>query len=379
MPEAGPPPVGRSAAAPQQESRLSVPTQNYLTIVDTLKANGGAEARAIRAMLGGDKRAMDAFLAMTFSLLQSNPKLLQDCDPMSLVQVIKDAASLGLVPMTEDAAVVPYGRTAKLMPMWRGYIKRIRNSREVTDLDCQIVYLNDEFSLTLGTNPGIHHVPKQYGEKDESGAMNETRGDYRGVYAWALMPSGKYIIEWMTADDINHVRDTWGNKRSYNNQPLPWETSYAEMARKTVIRRLAKRLPAAAVDKLLQLDKAADEAREEIVKLAATVNDGLDEVRQLALRAVGQLPPGEPRANEDGSEDASQPGAQEGDGNEPGGAPVKPEDKPGAGGPGAAAEPTPEPVLVTASADPGADPNLRSAMALSEEQRQLELQRHRRR
>ncbi len=364
---AGPPPVQRQQ--PNTDNRVSVATTNYLTIVETLKANNGAEAKAIRAMFGGDRQLMDRFLAMSFSLLQSNPKILLECDPMSLVQVIKDAASLGLVPMTEDAAVIPYGKTAKLMPMWRGYVKRIRNSREVVDLDVQMVYMNDQFELRLGTDPNLLHVPILVGERDVEGNRVAERGDYRGAYAWALMPSGKYIIEWMTADDLNYVRDTWGNK----SKDSPWVTSWGEMARKTVIRRLAKRLPAAAVDKLLELDKASDEARDELVKLSATVSDGLAEVRQLALQAVGQLPAGDENppenaagnTNEEPTEPATQPpGQPDGAATEDEAAALPEED------PEPSRPPDPEPTV---------DPNVRAAMRLNEEQQQLERQRHRNR
>lgn len=346
MPDAGPPPVGRSEVATRQEG-MSPAAHNYLLIVDQLKANKGAEARAIQAMFGGDKRLMDQFLAVAFSALQSQPKLLMDCDPMSLIQAIKDAASLGLNPMTEDAAIIPYGRTAKLMPMWRGYVKRIRNSREVVDLDVQIVYMNDRFELQLGTNPGLVHVPALYGEKDDEGKLREERGDYRGVYAWALMPSGKYIIEWMTTDDINYVRDRWGNTTKSDS---PWKSSWAEMARKTAIRRLAKRLPAAAVDKLLALDKASDEAADALKLVASKTDDALTEVRQLALRAVGQLAPGEApaRTNE---EPAPEPDGAPGQEPEP-----APDD-----GPSAPAEDNAA----------GVDPNVAAAMQMAAQQRQM--------
>lgn len=385
MPDAGPPPVERSAVArqePAQEGGLSVPARNYLTIVDTLKANRGAEAKAIQAMFGGDKRLMDQFLAVAFSALQSQPKLLTDCDPMSLVQAIKDAASLGLVPMTEDAAIVPYGRQAKLMVMWRGYVKRIRNSREVTDIDVQLVYMNDVFELQLGTEPKLVHRPILVGEKDpDSGEPLESRGDYRGCYAWAQMPSGKYIIEWMTADDINYVRDTWGNTRKGRDGSEPaWVTSWGEQARKTVIRRLAKRLPAAAVDKLLTLEKANDDAAAELKAISATTTDALDEVRRLALSAVGQIGPGEePVAdtNEEPAKTPEQPPAQDDGADGQGGAGVVAEPKPGEGGPGATAEPERPPTtpLDATADDPGKDPNLRAAMALTEEQEQLARQR----
>lgn len=355
----------RAVTTAPTEDRLSRPMRNYLTIVDTLKANKGAEAKAIQAMLSGDKRLMDSFLAMAFSLLQSRPDVLADCTPESLIQCVKDGAALGLVPLTEDAAIVPYGtksgeKVAKLMPMWRGYVKRIRNSREVADLDVQIVYMNDQFELELGTEPKLRHVPALYGEKDDSGAFIAERGDFRGVYAWAQMPTGKYIIEWMTTDDINYVRDTWGNKTSASGRDLPWNTSWAEMARKTVIRRLAKRLPAAAVDKLLELDKGNDDAVRQLELVATKADTALDEVRQLALRAVGQLPAGEAPAttNEDAAKDAE--GAP---GQPPEGSP--PED------------PTPPPTSQTERTEPvaGMDPDVAAAMRLNDEQQQLARQR----
>jgi recombination protein RecT len=285
----GKPPVQPSRAVQRAEPEgRGLAESNYLRIVDALKANNSAEAKAIRAMFGGDKRLMDRFLAVAFSALASNSQILRDATPMSLIQAIKDAAALGLEPMTEDAAIVVYSGTAKLMPQWRGYLKRIRNSGKVVEIDCQVVYGEDVFELSLGTSPSITHIPKlpeQLGDK-----VDLERGGYRGVYAWALMPSGKYLIEWIPAVEIDIIRDTWGNKRSQNNKPLPWETSYGEMARKTAIRRLAKRLPGAAVDQLLTLDAAHDETAETL----AAVRDDMADVRKLALQAVQQLPAGDP-------------------------------------------------------------------------------------
>jgi len=160
------------------------------------------------------------------------------------------------------------------------------------------VYANDVFELQLGTDPKLTHLPAlpnvsvdRPESTDPIGTDSELvdtgRGGYRGVYAWALMPSGKYIIEWMTIADINKIRDTFGNKVSQGGKPLPWTTSWGEMARKTVIRRLAKRLPAAAVDKLLAVDAAHDEASQ--VKISE-VKDELADVRRMALAAVGRLP-----------------------------------------------------------------------------------------
>lgn len=283
MPDrAGPPPV---AQRPDQSRAVAVIETKYATVVDSLRSNNGADAKAIKAMLGGDKGLMDRFLAVTFSALAKNPDILLNCTAISIVQSVKDAASLGLDPtgLTGEGAIIRYGDTAQFQPMWRGYVKRIRNSGKVVDVDCQIVFINDTFRLTLGTNPGVIHEPILVGEKDEEGQPTAERGDYRGCYAWALMPSGKYIIEYMTVTDINAVRDRYSKAKGADS---PWSSAWTEMARKTVIKRLAKRLPGEAVDQLIRVEAINDQAAEALTTAAASVNDSLADVRRLALQAA---------------------------------------------------------------------------------------------
>lgn len=284
----GPPPVSR-AVATTGASRAAA--ENYAVIQETLKADRGAETRAIQAMFGGDKELMHRFLAVAFSALASNSDLLANASPMSIIQSIKDAAAMGLEPtgILGEGAIIRYGQTAQFQPMWRGYMKRIRNSRQVVDLDCQLVFMNDLFDIRLGTTPSIDHVPILVGEKDDEGNPTAERGDYRGAYAWALMPSGKYIIEWMTTDDINYVRDTFSRAKQ-SGKPGPWDTSWPEMARKTVIRRLAKRLPGEAVDLLIGADARADNAAAALHDATKEAEKSVETLRTVALRAVGQLP-----------------------------------------------------------------------------------------
>ena len=275
------PPVNSVVAAPERRAvQLSTAQQNFQTITETLKSNQGADARAIRAMLGGDKKLMDRFLATVFSLLARESNILQQATPASIIDAIKTAASLGLEPMTEDGAIVVHGNIASFMPMWRGYLKRIRRSREVVEIDTQVVYENDEFSLEFGTNPGIHHIPAKL-VKDNEGKIVQDRGSYMGAYAWALMPSGIRLIEWMTEAEINHTRDTYSNRRT-GSGPNPWANEWGEMARKTVLRRFSKRLPSAAVDQLLAADSEADKLAEQVTQLS----DGMDDLRRLARMRV---------------------------------------------------------------------------------------------
>jgi phage RecT family recombinase len=299
------------------------------------------QSRALLAMFAGDKALRDRFMSTTLAMLARNPEILRDASPISIVHAINESARLGLEPMTEEAAIVVYSGVATLLPQWRGYVKRIRNSGEVVDFDCQLVYANDEFRWQAGTDAYVHHIP----------ALQE-RGDYWGAYAFAIMPSGRVIPEVMNAADINTVRDQFGNKKSRSGKPLPWETSWGEMARKTVIRRLAKRLPGAAVSHLLEADAKADQIIDGQAAKIRELDSGLSEVRKMALAAVGVPVPEEPNEPDEGEVVEVTDGLDRFSGAE-------------------------EVVAVQTAPDPGADPNVAAAMKLSEEEEQLRRQRAR--
>lgn len=260
---------------PQPQRRLSTAEVNYLTITEALRANNGADAKAIRAMFNGDKQLMERFLATTFALLANQSYVLEAATPASLVQAIKDAASLGLEPLTQDGGFAVYKGVATFMPSWQGHLKRIRNSGKVADVDVQLVYDNDVFEWGYTERGGtFKHMPAK-----------RDRGGYWGAYAYAVMPSGFIELEVMTEADINDVRDKFGQTHSRDGKPLPWTTSWGEMARKTVIRRLRKRLPQSPVDMLLDREPEVDVA--DVIK---PVKDELASVRELALRAAGAIP-----------------------------------------------------------------------------------------
>lgn len=310
----GAPPVQQSAMVPAAQRRAEV---TYAEVRRLMTDNDNADAKAIRAMFGGDDDLMKRFLAVVFSALSSNSNLLRDASPMSLVQAIKDSASLGLEPMTQEAGIAVYSGEAKLLPMWRGYVKRIYNSGLVNVVGTQLVYERDLFEPDFGSRTVRHipHIPaKGYIPADERPPVAavaeeppppgdpegapvpdpevDTRGGYRAVYAYVVFKNGERDLEVMTADEVNEVRRRWGNSRSRDGKPLPWETSWGEMARKTVLRRLAKRLPGSAVDQLLRIEAAADEAAEQARVAAKEAVGALQTVRDMTKLAIAApVPP----------------------------------------------------------------------------------------
>lgn len=168
----------------------------------------------------------DRFQRVVLTAIQQNPDIANG-DRQSLYNAALRAAADGLVPDGREGAFVIMGGKPTWMPMVGGIIKRLATAG--ISIDAQVVYENDDFEQQLGDEASIHHkAPK----------LGTPRGAPLGAYAIARLPNGMVMREVMDFDQIEQVRAA---SRSGNGGP--WKQWWTEMARKTVIRRLAKRLP----------------------------------------------------------------------------------------------------------------------------------------
>lgn len=171
---------------------------------------------------------VEKFKRVAMTAIQSNASLL-NADRKSLFGSCVRAAQDGLLPDGREAALVIFGNAVQYMPMIGGILKRIRNSGEVSTTSAQIVHRNDAFRYWVdGDGEHLEHEPLMFGD----------RGEIVGAYAVAKTKDGAIYIEVMTKSQIEKVRSV---SRSKNNGP--WVQWWEEMARKTVMRRLSKRLP----------------------------------------------------------------------------------------------------------------------------------------
>lgn len=169
----------------------------------------------------------EKFIRVVMTAVQGNAKLLEN-RPALYGAAIKCATD-GLLPDGKEAALVPYGLTVQYLPMVAGILKKVRNSGELADLSPHVVYANDVFDYWIDEKgEHLNHRPALTGE----------RGDLTHVYAIARTKEGGAYIEVMSKAQIEQVRAV--SKAKDNG---PWVTWYDEQARKTVIRRLSKRLP----------------------------------------------------------------------------------------------------------------------------------------
>jgi recombination protein RecT len=120
-------------------------------------------------------------------------------------------------------------KKAIYIPMVAGLLKKIRNSSELQSITAQIVFENDQFEYRLGDDEKFHHVP----------LIKGPRGKPIAAYSIAKTKDGGIYRELMLAEEIEVTRNF--SKAKDNG---PWAGPFfLEMWKKTVLRRLSKRLP----------------------------------------------------------------------------------------------------------------------------------------
>lgn len=172
--------------------------------------------------------SVEKFTRVAMTAINNTPAL-QNADRRSLFGAIVRLAQDGLLPDGREAAIVMFGDKAQAMPMIAGVLKKVRQSGEVSKLSAHVVHKNDDFVWRLGFDETVEHCPP---------ALDVDRGDAIGAYAIAVLKDGSQLLEVMTKAEIERVR-----KVSRASGKGPWVEWWGEMARKTVMRRLSKRLP----------------------------------------------------------------------------------------------------------------------------------------
>jgi recombination protein RecT len=209
-------------------TQTKAPAQSLDSVFkNTLKTMEKEIARALPRHMTVDKMCR-----VVTTLIRTNPALLPflQKSPTTFWGGILLSAQLGLdlTPSLGQAYLIPYGSHIQFIIGYRGMLDLIYRSGEVSSVQCDVVYENDSLEFELGINDVFIHKPK----------LDGNRGKAKLYYAVFKFKSGGYHFEWMTIDQIELIRD-----RSASKNSGPWKTDYDEMAKKTVIRRAAKKLP----------------------------------------------------------------------------------------------------------------------------------------
>lgn len=189
----------------------------------------------------------ERFTRVATTAILNEPSLM-DADRTSLFSACMRAAQDGLLPDGREAALVVFtsknGKVVQYMPMLAGILKKVRNSGELASITSNVIYKEDGFKYWVDEK-GEHltHTPNM---------LAPERGDPIGVYAMALTKDGGVYVEVMSVAQVEQVRCSSRVKNAG-----PWVSWWDEMARKTCIRRLSKRLPMSTdLDSLIRADDA---------------------------------------------------------------------------------------------------------------------------
>lgn len=168
---------------------------------------------------------------------QRNPALLE-CSDISVLRGIIVGAQLGLdvSGVGGKAWLVPFynkntgEKEAQFQAGWRGLVELARRTGQIGAIIAREVYEGEDFEYQDGLVQILRHIPTM-GTGDP--------GKIIGAYAVAIWTNGFRQAEVMNRWQIEQVRKS--SKATYEGNP--WDTHYSEMAKKTVVKRLCKKLP----------------------------------------------------------------------------------------------------------------------------------------
>lgn len=183
----------------------------------------------------------DRMLKIALGALRTTPKLM-NCSVESLMGAVVHCSQLGLEPNTPlgHAYLIPFENRSRgvtevqIVLGYKGLVDLARRSGQIVSIAAHEVCENDEFEFSYGLEETLVHKP----------AMGKPRGAVVAFYAVAKLVGGGHAFEVMSAEQINEIRDASQNyKFARDKAKTVWGQHYAEMGRKTVLRRLVKYLP----------------------------------------------------------------------------------------------------------------------------------------
>jgi len=230
---------------------------------------------------------VERFSRVVMTAIQNNPDLMA-ADRRSLWNSAMRAAQDGLLPDGRDGAMVIFNtkekrdgkdvwvKKAQWMPMVFGIMKKARNSGQISAIGAGVVYEGDSFRNWIDdSGEHLHYEP----------CDNPNVELVRRVFAYAKLKDNSLVVETLTPAEIERIRAV---SRTKDNGP--WVQWWSEMAKKSAIRRLSKRLPMSSdLDDLIRRDDDLydfNAAREAAGHAAPSLTSRLDQ--------LAKLPPGKP-------------------------------------------------------------------------------------
>ena len=193
--------------------------------------------------------ATESMFAM--QAIQKNEFLsrIADANPGEFQNAIVNIAAIGLSlnPALHHAYLVPRKGAVCLDISYQGLIRLATDTGSVRWMKADVVFENDKF---------VYHGA--YEKPDHDADVFGDRGAFKGVYCVSKTNGGDFLVEVMTAAEIEQIKAASPSARKPDS---PWNKWFLEMSKKSVIKRAFKTLPMSdsRMSQAVQLAHVADD------------------------------------------------------------------------------------------------------------------------
>lgn len=184
------------------------------------------------------------FIQNAMAVLQ-DVKGIEDIEPKSIARTLLKGAFLDLDFFTKECYAIPYkrniappGKPAKYIQElnfqtdYRGEKKLAKkySLRKIREIYAKVVRVDDQFETGIKNGQQfVNFIPKPFSD-----------AEIVGVFAVCDYTDGVLLVETMTTDDVNSVRDNYSKKNSNGEFSPAWRHRWGEQAKKTILRLLCK-------------------------------------------------------------------------------------------------------------------------------------------
>lgn len=188
-----------------------------------------SEKRDDLAVVCGPAMPVELLFKTIGAAAMRNPDI-AGCSPVSILGAAMFCAEVGLLPgPSGHVYLVPYKGVCTPIVGYKGMVHLAMRAGAFSHVGCAVVRSGDVFEHELGTTPRLRHVVR-----------TTMKDDMTHVYCVAHMKDRLQppSVEIMGIDEVNAVRQKYSKMGGG-----PWASNFAEMAKKTVLRRAAKYWP----------------------------------------------------------------------------------------------------------------------------------------
>jgi len=203
---------------------MGTSNKQYLTTVyNTLTTSLDMQ---VEALPKGFNKAR--FAQNCLSVMQDGKADFSNCEATTVVRTLLKGATLGLDFFNGECYAIPYGGKCEFQTDYKGEKKLVKkySIRPIKDIYAKLVRQGDTFTEKIENGQqSIDFLPLPFNDSDIIGA-----------FAVVLYTDGGMDYEAMSKNDIESV------KKNFSKNGKAWDTSYGEMCKKTVLRRLCKHI-----------------------------------------------------------------------------------------------------------------------------------------